>query len=162
MDINGDRLWSDIQELGRIGCNPDGSITRLSFTPQDRQAQDWLEARMADAGLLVREDAAGNLIGELSGSCPENPALFAAHITIRFQEADGLTGPLASFQPWKRSGEYGNRESPQNGPYVWPLLRTRREAALDMGWWAAKLSAAWWTPQAFPPGTRMELPWNRL
>lgn len=67
MDINEDRLWSDIQELGRIGRNSDGGITRLSFTPQDRQAQDWLETRMRDAGLAVREDAAGNLIGELYG-----------------------------------------------------------------------------------------------
>ena len=45
MDINQDRLWWDIQELGRIGRSPDGGITRLAFTPQDRQAQDWLEAR---------------------------------------------------------------------------------------------------------------------
>ena len=75
MDINQDRLWSDIQELGRIGRSPDGGITRLAFTPQDRQAQDWLEARMRDAGLAVREDAAGNLIGELCGSRPEKPCV---------------------------------------------------------------------------------------
>ena len=75
MDINEDRLWSDIQELGRIGRNSDGGITRLSFTPQDRQAQDWLETRMRDAGLAVREDAAGNLIGELYGSRPEKPCV---------------------------------------------------------------------------------------
>lgn len=75
MDINQDRLWWDIQELGRIGRSPDGGITRLAFTPQDRQAQDWLEARMRDAGLAVREDAAGNLIGELCGSRPEKPCV---------------------------------------------------------------------------------------
>lgn len=81
MDINQDRLWSDIQELGRIGRSPDGGITRLAFTPQDRQAQDWLEARMRDAGLAVREDAAGNLIGELCGSRPEKPCeIGRAHV----------------------------------------------------------------------------------
>ncbi len=110
MDINGDRLWSDIQELGRIGCNPDGSITRLSFTPQDRQAQDWLEARMADAGLLVREDAAGNLIGELSGSCPEKSCIICGshYDTVpgggRF---DGTLGILSALEAVRRIREQG-------------------------------------------------------
>lgn len=71
MDINTERLWRDIQELGSIGLQKDGGITRLPFTKEDRQAQNWLSVRMKEAGLSVREDAAGNLIGEHTGIRPE-------------------------------------------------------------------------------------------
>lgn len=101
MDIDVDRLWSDIQELGAIGCNRDGGITRLPFTPQDRQAQDWLAAKMEAAGLSVREDAAGNLIGERCGRHPDEPCLLCGshYDTVpgggRF---DGTLGILSALE----------------------------------------------------------------
>ena len=110
MDINQDRLWSDIQELGRIGRSPDGGITRLAFTPQDRQAQDWLEARMRDAGLAVREDAAGNLIGELCGSRPEKPCVMCGshYDTVPGGgQFDGTLGILSALEAVRRIREQG-------------------------------------------------------
>ena len=110
MDINQDRLWSDIQELGRIGRSPDGGITRLAFTPQDRQAQDWLEARMRDAGLAVREDAAGNLIGELCGSRPEKPCVMCGSHYDTVQgggQFDGTLGILSALEAVRRIREQG-------------------------------------------------------
>ncbi len=110
MDINEDRLWSDIQELGRIGRNSDGGITRLSFTPQDRQAQDWLETRMRDAGLAVREDAAGNLIGELYGSRPEKPCVMCGSHYDTVPEGgrfDGTLGILSALEAVRRIREQG-------------------------------------------------------
>lgn len=110
MDINEDRLWSDIQELGRIGQNPDGGVTRLAFTPQDRQAQDWLENRMRDAGLAVREDAAGNLIGERYGIRPEMPCVMCGSHYDTVPEGgrfDGTLGILAALEAVRRIGEQG-------------------------------------------------------
>ena len=110
MDINQDRLWWDIQELGRIGRSPDGGITRLAFTPQDRQAQDWLEARMRDAGLAVREDAAGNLIGELCGSRPEKPCVMCGshYDTVPGGgQFDGTLGILSALEAVRRIREQG-------------------------------------------------------
>ena len=37
--INAGRLWRHIEELGRIGRNADGSITRFPFTEEDLAAQ---------------------------------------------------------------------------------------------------------------------------
>lgn len=48
----------------------DAGVTRLPFTPEHRAALDHIGAWMAAAGLEVRMDAAGTLIGRLDG--PEN------------------------------------------------------------------------------------------
>lgn len=63
MEINAGRLWNRLQELGKIGVDPHGGITRWMFTEEDMQARDWLADQMKQAGLSVREDPVGNVIG---------------------------------------------------------------------------------------------------
>ena len=65
MNINEQRLWNQLEELGKIGRQEDGSITRFPFTMEDRQAEELIAGYMKDAGLEVSLDAAGNLIGSL-------------------------------------------------------------------------------------------------
>ena len=150
MDINQDRLWSDIQELGRIGRSPDGGITRLAFTPQDRQAQDWLEARMRDAGLAVREDAAGNLIGELCGSRPEKPCVKCGshYDTVPGGgQFDGTLGILSALEAVRRIREQGTVTE-----------RTIRLAAFKD---EEGSRFGYGTLRDLRPWIRMESPWNR-
>ena len=48
--INRDRLWKNLMNLGEIGKHPDGGISRLAFTKEDRQAIQMVGALMKEAG----------------------------------------------------------------------------------------------------------------
>ncbi|GGM28319.1 hypothetical protein GCM10011351_12800 [Paraliobacillus quinghaiensis] len=43
MKINNERLWKRIHELGSIGQDPEGSLTRLVFTNEERQAKQLVK-----------------------------------------------------------------------------------------------------------------------
>ncbi|MCB8817811.1 Zn-dependent hydrolase [Desulfosporosinus shakirovi] len=99
--INADRLWKNIVDLGDIGKNPDGGITRLAFTKEDRQAIKRVEALMKEAGLAVHEDEVGNLIGRKEGEDPNAPAvLIGSHLDSVFNGGifDGSLGVLAGIE----------------------------------------------------------------
>jgi beta-ureidopropionase / N-carbamoyl-L-amino-acid hydrolase len=68
--LDADRLWADIMTLAEI-TEAGRPYTRRSFSPLFRQGRDWLTRRLTDAGLTVRIDAAGNLIGRRDGKEPE-------------------------------------------------------------------------------------------
>ncbi|MGH6778324.1 MAG: Zn-dependent hydrolase [Bradyrhizobium sp.] len=71
LPLEPDRLWADIMALAEI-TDPERPYTRRSFTKFFLEGRAWLAQRFADAGLSMRIDAAGNLIGRIEGS---NPAL---------------------------------------------------------------------------------------
>jgi beta-ureidopropionase / N-carbamoyl-L-amino-acid hydrolase len=68
--LDAERLWADVMGLARI-TDPDRPYTRRSFSPLFLEGRAWLARQFAAAGLTVRVDAAGNLIGRLSGKNPE-------------------------------------------------------------------------------------------
>ncbi len=59
------RLREDIEALARIGRVGTGGLMRAAFSPAFDEARAWLAGRMTAAGLDVRTDAAGNVIGRL-------------------------------------------------------------------------------------------------
>ena len=69
--LDADRLWSDVMALAEI-TDPNHPYTRRSFTPLFLKGRAWLAGRFAEAGLTVRIDPAGNLIGRIEG---RNPSL---------------------------------------------------------------------------------------
>src|SRR5260370_32911558 len=69
LPLDGDRLWADVMALAEI-TDPARPYTRRSFSPLFLQGRAWLAKRFADAGLAVRIDTAGNLIGRLDGADP--------------------------------------------------------------------------------------------
>ena len=73
--VDGGRLWKRLSELAEIGRREEGGVARLSFTPEERAAKDLVASYMREAGLAVREDAAGNLFGRREGRSPEAPAV---------------------------------------------------------------------------------------
>jgi beta-ureidopropionase / N-carbamoyl-L-amino-acid hydrolase len=64
--LDADRLWADIMALAEI-TDPGHPYTRRSFTPLFLKGREWLADRFAAAGLTVRIDPAGNLIGRVEG-----------------------------------------------------------------------------------------------
>lgn len=65
LQINSSRMREDFDTLSFIGATLEGGINRLALSPEDMQARAWLANRIEEAGLLVRDDDAGNLSGVL-------------------------------------------------------------------------------------------------
>jgi N-carbamoyl-L-amino-acid hydrolase len=78
--INGKRLEQRILELAEFGKNVQGGVSRVAFSDADIQGRDFLRSLMKDAGLKIRTDEAGNIIGRREGCNPElPPILFGSH-----------------------------------------------------------------------------------
>jgi N-carbamoyl-L-amino-acid hydrolase len=69
LPLDGDRLWADVMDLAAL-TEPDRPYTRRSFSPLFLQGRELVAKRFADAGLTVRIDTAGNMIGRLEGADP--------------------------------------------------------------------------------------------
>jgi len=80
-------------ELGAISEEPD-RLTRRYGTPALRQAQLLIAAWMAEAGLEVRHDAVGNVIGRLSSADGQLPILLLGSHVDTVSDAGRYDGPL--------------------------------------------------------------------
>jgi beta-ureidopropionase / N-carbamoyl-L-amino-acid hydrolase len=79
--VSASRMAERIQALSRFGANPEGGVSRVAFSDADVAGREYIRELMRDAGLEVRVDAAGNLIGRREGSDPRLPVImFGSHI----------------------------------------------------------------------------------
>ncbi len=65
--VDPDRLWTDVMALAAI-TDPERPYTRRSFSALFLKGREWLARRFDEAGLDVRIDTAGNLIGRREGA----------------------------------------------------------------------------------------------
>jgi allantoate deiminase len=93
-EIDADRLWSRLSELAEIGKSEGGGVTRLSFTEEERAAKDLVASYMRQAGLAVREDAAGNLIGRREGRVGDAPVVLTGSHVDSVRNGGDFDGPL--------------------------------------------------------------------
>ncbi|WP_263971552.1 Zn-dependent hydrolase [Leptolyngbya ohadii] len=99
--VNGDRLNRRIEQLAKIGKQPSGCIKRLAFTSDDIQARYLVQQWMSEAGMTLRTDAAGNLIGSYAGTEADLPAFATgSHIDTvpSGGKYDGVLGVLAGIE----------------------------------------------------------------
>ena len=100
MDIGIDlaRLRQDILDLGQIGRNAEGGISRPSFSPADLEAREWLKDRIQSAGLEYHVDGAGNIFGRIAGS--GKTVMAGSHLdsVINGGMFDGPAGVLAALE----------------------------------------------------------------
>lgn len=99
--IDSDRLDRSIFELAEIGKLPKGAVSRVAFTPEDLQARLQVQTWMVEAGMTVRIDAAGNIIGRYDGTSPTAAALATgSHIDTvpTGGRYDGCLGVLAGIE----------------------------------------------------------------
>jgi allantoate deiminase len=94
IEIDAERLWFRLYELAEIGRSEGGGVTRLSFTEEERAAKDLVASYMREAGLEVREDVAGNVIGRREGSDPEVPVVLAGSHVDSVPNGGDFDGPL--------------------------------------------------------------------
>jgi len=112
--VNLERLKKDIEELGRIGQdpNPNGGISRPSFSIADLDAREWLKEKILAAGLELRQDGAGNIFGHWGEG--EKTVMAGSHIdtVLNGGRFDGAIGVLAALECLRRLKEEGF--SPKN------------------------------------------------
>jgi allantoate deiminase len=108
--IDQERLWQRLMALGEIGKQESGGITRLSFSMEERKAKDLVASYMKEAGLAVREDAVGNLIGRKEGNNPQAPVvLVGSHVDSVYNGGnfDGPLGVLSGVELLQTMNEQG-------------------------------------------------------
>ena len=111
MSIDQDRLWRRIEALSAI-TDPERPWTRRSFTPRFLEGREWLAAEFREAGLETELDAAGNLIGRLTGADPTlKPILIGSHSDTvpSGGRYDGILGVLAALEVAQSFSERGDR-----------------------------------------------------
>ena len=97
-----------LTELGRVTDEP-GHLTRTFLSPAMRRANRLVGRWMRAAGLKVREDCVGNLIGRLESKLPgARTLLLGSHLdTVR--HAGRYDGPLGVLLPIVALGELRRR-----------------------------------------------------
>ncbi len=107
--VDQNRFWQDLMDLAAF-TESDEPYTRRVFSPLFNAGRQWLAKRFDQAGLAVRTDTAGNLIGRLAGSSPElGTIMIGSHTDTvpgggRF---DGIAGVLAALEVLRTLKERG-------------------------------------------------------
>jgi beta-ureidopropionase / N-carbamoyl-L-amino-acid hydrolase len=79
--VNGARVNKHLADLSQFGANPQGGVSRVAFSDADIAGRRFAMDLMRQAGLVVRIDPVGNIIGERAGSRRGAlPVLFGSHI----------------------------------------------------------------------------------
>ena len=108
MHVSGNRLHRDLTALGEIGSRPEGGRTRLALSAEDLQARSFLKGLMKEAGLTVRVDQAGNIIGHRAGKDEQLPIIaFGSHIDTvpNAGMLDGCYGVMGALEVMRTLNE---------------------------------------------------------
>lgn len=110
-DVVASTLEYRIDDLGKIGAQPDGGVTRTAFDPNWRRAQATISEWMDSIGLETRYDAVGNLFGrwagrdERSGTILTGSHVDTVHNGGKYDGALGILGALSAIESLMASGE---------------------------------------------------------
>ena len=101
LEIDGNRLMSEIEALASFSDAEAPAVTRIVFTPTDLKARAWMKARCEEAGLTVRHDAIGNTFARWNGSDHAAPVVgTGSHIDAipNAGKYDGVVGVLGGLE----------------------------------------------------------------
>ena len=96
--LDGATLLERADALAAITAGP--GLTRLYLTDEHRRANALVGQWMADAGMTVRTDAVGNIVGRYEGEAPGAPALLLGSHLDTVRDAgryDGMLGVLTAI-----------------------------------------------------------------
>jgi N-carbamoyl-L-amino-acid hydrolase len=99
--INGERLWSSLMELAKIGATPKGGVRRITLTPADGEGRELFARWCREAGLEVRVDAIGNMFARRPGAdASAAPVVMGSHLDTQPNggKFDGAYGVMAGLE----------------------------------------------------------------
>ena len=108
--VNQGRIEHRIQALSEFGRNPEGGVSRVAYSDADIQGRAYVKTLMEQAGLTVRVDAGGNIIGRRAGAEPTlPPIMFGSHIDSvpGGGNYDGHLGSIAAIEVAQTLADHG-------------------------------------------------------
>jgi N-carbamoyl-L-amino-acid hydrolase len=99
--VNGDRLWSRLMQMAKIGATPHGGCNRQALTDEDMAGRRLLSRWAEEAGCRVRVDAVGNLFIRRPGRDDTLPVVMTgSHLDTQPTggKFDGVYGVLAGLE----------------------------------------------------------------
>src|SRR5438132_10386268 len=98
IDMNAERVISDLRELASRTATADGA-QRLAWGPVWREARAWFSGKIAELGLRVETDAAGNNWVTLAGASPKT-VIVGSHLDSVPNGGwlDGALGVMAAIE----------------------------------------------------------------
>jgi allantoate deiminase len=108
--IRASRIAERIESLGKIGGSNENGVTRLALSKEDQEAQALVTSWMEAAGMHVRVDAAGNLIGRKEGTDSDAiPVVMGSHIdsVVDGGKYDGTIGVIGGVEVVQHFTEEG-------------------------------------------------------
>lgn len=91
--LDGSVLMARLDRLAQASAEP-GALTRLTLTPAHREAALIVAEWMGEAGMSVRIDRVGNVVGRYEGSTPGAPALLVGSHIDTVRDAGRFDGNL--------------------------------------------------------------------
>ncbi|WP_077296699.1 M20 family metallo-hydrolase [Virgibacillus pantothenticus] len=105
--ICGERIAERLHALSQIGLTADNGSNRPGYSEDEARAQELVSSWMKEAGMEVRWDGAGNLIGRLAGKRNFLPAIMSgSHVDTvpnggHFDGTLGVITALEVAEAWK-------------------------------------------------------------
>lgn len=100
LTVNKERINALLTGLAKFTASEQG-VTRLAYSPLDKEAQSWLLEQVKDLGLSLREDAVGNVFLRREGSDSSLPAVACgSHLdtVIHGGVYDGMCGVVGALE----------------------------------------------------------------
>lgn len=110
MKIEAEQLWQELDTLAGFSDVPLPAVTRMVFSDADLRAREYVKGLCGAAGLVIREDAVGNLFARWVGQEPQLGAIgTGSHMDAiphsgRFDGTVGVLGGLEAIRALQREG----------------------------------------------------------
>ena len=104
------RVAKDLEHLKQYTATPGNGCTRLPFTKEARDAVNYLKVIMAEAGMKVHEDEAGNVFGVMEGEDKDAPCvMMGSHYdsVVNGGDFDGIAGVICAIEVARQLKESG-------------------------------------------------------
>jgi N-carbamoyl-L-amino-acid hydrolase len=107
--VDSERLHKRLRTLSQIGATPGGGVTRLALSDEDKAGRDLLQTWMEEAGLEVRVDDMGTMVGGRPGDEAGPPVLIGSHLdsVVRGGNFDGPLGVLGALEVVRTLNDHG-------------------------------------------------------
>ena len=146
--INSARLNDNLNALGEIGRDEFG-MQRVAFSRQDVAGRDYVSDLMRGAGMSVRIDPAGNIIGRTEGADPTLPAIVLGSHTDTVPSGgayDGALGVIGAIEVVEALRDAGH--APRHPVEV--MVFTNEEGTSFHRWLlGSRAVAGLWEPEDF-------------
>ena len=143
--VDGERLWSSLMDMAKIGATSKGGCNRQALTDEDKAGRDLFISWCTDAGCTVSVDAMGNLFARRPGRDESLPPVIAgSHLDTQPTggKFDGVYGVLAGLEIVRTLNDAEEQTDAPLEVVVWTNEEGARfsPAMIGSGVWAGEFS----------------------